>query len=133
MAAFCPMGYKSVYPASKKFIHHFSQGLNYELKETNVSVAAVFPGPMKTNENVTKRIEKQGFLANTCLQTPDSVATTALNKLFEGKTFIIVGLLNKINWLLLKLIPSDLIIPLLTATLKKELTSKNLSHESIAA
>ena len=26
MAAFCPMGYKSVYPASKKFIQHFSQG-----------------------------------------------------------------------------------------------------------
>ncbi len=133
MAAFCPMGYKSVYPASKKFIHHFSQGLNYELKESNVSVATVFPGPMKTNENVSKRIEKQGFLVKTCLQTPDSVANISLNKLFDGKTFIIVGILNKINWFLLKLIPSDLIVPILTATIKKELTTKNLSYGTITS
>jgi uncharacterized protein len=28
MASFSPMGYKTVYPASKRFVHHFSKGLN---------------------------------------------------------------------------------------------------------
>jgi short-subunit dehydrogenase len=36
MAAFSPIGYKTVYPASKTFIHSFSRGLYQELKDTNV-------------------------------------------------------------------------------------------------
>src|SRR5699024_12447816 len=37
LAAFSPIGYKTVYPASKVFIHSFSRGLNQELKEDRKS------------------------------------------------------------------------------------------------
>lgn len=130
MAAFCPMGYKTVYPASKKYIQFFSEGLKYEFHDKNITVAVVFPGPMKTNADVCKRIEKQGFMINLTLQTAESIAKASLNKLFSGKTFIIVGLVNKINYLLLKIIPAGLIIPLLAKTFKKELTDNSISYES---
>lgn len=61
LAAFSPIGYKTVYPASKAFIHSFSRGLYQELKDTNVFVSVVNPGPMKTNAEVSRRIEEQGF------------------------------------------------------------------------
>jgi len=130
MAAFCLMGYKSVYPASKKYIQFFSEGLNYELHDKNVTVATVFPGPMKTNTDVSERIEKQGFIAKFSLETPEEVAKISLNKLFLGKIFIIVGVANKINYLLLKIIPTGLIAPLLSKILKKELTDNPISYET---
>lgn len=130
MAAFCPMGYKTVYPASKKYIQFFSEGLNYELHDKNVTVATVFPGPMKTNAEVSERIEKQGFMIKKLLVTPKIVAKVSLEKLFSGKTFIIVGMANKINYLLLKIVPTSLIVPLLAKTFKKELTDNSISYES---
>jgi short-subunit dehydrogenase len=127
MAAFCPMGYKSVYPATKKFIQHFSTGLRYELADTNIFVATVFPGPMKTNVNVTRRIEKQGYLAKLSLQSPDQVARQSLKQLFQFRSFIITGFSNKLNWLLLQIIPTGIIVPLLSNTLKKELPKSNVN------
>ena len=43
MAAHTPTGFKTVYPASKAFIHHFSLGLREELKDTPVSVSVNRP------------------------------------------------------------------------------------------
>ena len=55
MAAHTPTGFKTVYPASKAFIHHFSLGLREELKDTPVSVSVCSPGAMATNDEVTAR------------------------------------------------------------------------------
>ena len=128
MAAFCPMGYKLVYPASKKFIQHFSEGLNYELKNENISVATVFPGPMETNSNVSARIKSQGFMVGLMVQPPEKVARISIEKLFKGKTFILVGFLNKINYLLLKIIPTFIIAPLMMKRLEKEINLKPTLH-----
>ena len=38
MAAFSPIGFKTVYPATKTFIHSFSRGLHEELKDTTNTV-----------------------------------------------------------------------------------------------
>ncbi len=130
MAAFCPIGYKSIYAASKKFIHYFSIGLQQELKDSTVSVATVFPGPMPTNGEVTDRIKKQGFLGQFLLQSTEEVAKISLDSLFNMKPFIIVGLLNKINWFLLKIIPRGIIVPLISNTMKRDLTIKNISYEN---
>ncbi|WP_449397876.1 SDR family NAD(P)-dependent oxidoreductase [Chryseobacterium wanjuense] len=69
MAAFSPIGFKTVYPASKTFIHSFSRGLNEELRDTNVFVSVVNPGAMKTNPDVVSRIEKRGFLGRLTLSS----------------------------------------------------------------
>lgn len=121
MAAFSPMGYKTVYPASKAFVHHFSRGLYQELKNTNVFVSVVNPGPMKTNEEVSKRIDKQGWMGKMGLLSPEKVAEISIKQLFKKDTLIMLGMGNGINWLLMKIIPIWIRLPLLTNAIKREL------------
>jgi len=118
LAAFSPIGYKTVYPASKAFIHSFSRGLYQELKATNVFVSVVNPGPMKTNEDTSRRIENQGFLANMTALKPDKVAKYCIQQLEKRDTVIMV---NRFSWLFLKILPIWVKLPMLTNKIKKEL------------
>lgn len=118
MAAFSPIGFKTVYPASKTFIHSFSRGLHEELKDTNVFVSVVNPGAMKTNMDVCKRIEKQGFLGKLTLLDPNKVADYCIRQLFRKDSVIMV---NPISWLFMKILPIWIKLPLMTSAIKKEI------------
>jgi short-subunit dehydrogenase len=118
MAAFSPIGFKTVYPASKSFIHSFSRGLHEELKDTNVFVSVVNPGAMKTNEDVCKRIEKQGFWGKLTLLNPDKVAARCIRQLFKKDSVIMV---NPISWLVMKILPIWIKLPLMTQAIKREI------------
>jgi uncharacterized protein len=118
MAAFSPIGFKTVYPASKTFIHSFSRGLNEELKDTNVFVSVVNPGAMKTNADVVERIEKQGFLGKLTLLDPNKVAEYCINQLFKRDSVIMV---NPISWLMMKILPIWIKLPLMTNAIKREI------------
>lgn len=121
MAAFSPIGYKSIYPASKSFIYHFSLGLAEELKDENVVVSVVNPGPMRTNSSVTARINVHGFFTKAGVISTDIMAKLALKKMFKGKRRIIIGRLNILAWMLLSLLPIQIKLPMLTQAMKKEL------------
>jgi uncharacterized protein len=125
MASFTPMGYKTVYPASKVFVLYFSQGLNQELKGTGVSVSVVNPGPMKTNKHVTSRIRKMGALGKIGLLTPEYVASRSIDLMFMGRTIIIPGWLNHLSWLATKTVPGWIRLPYITNRMKKGITISN--------
>ncbi|GEJ44175.1 SDR family oxidoreductase [Chryseobacterium sp. ON_d1] len=118
MAAFSPIGFKTVYPASKTFIHSFSRGLYEELKHTNVFVSVVNPGAMKTNTDVCRRIEKQGFMGRLTLLNPDKVASYCIRQLFKKDSVIMV---NPISWLIMKILPIWIKLPLMTQAIKREI------------
>ncbi|HCA09944.1 SDR family NAD(P)-dependent oxidoreductase [Chryseobacterium sp.] len=118
MAAFSPIGFKTVYPASKTFIHSFSRGLHEELKDTNVFVSVVNPSAMKTNIDVCKRIEKQGILGKLTLLDPNKVAAYCIRQLFKKDSVIMV---NPISWLIMKILPIWIKLPLMTSAIKKEI------------
>jgi len=118
LAAFSPIGFKTVYPASKSFVHSFSIGLREELKDTNVSVSVVNPGPMKTNIDVSKRIEKQGFLGKLSLLEPEKVAEYCLKKLLKKDSVIMV---NPVSWFVMKIFPIWIKLPLMTNAIRKEI------------
>ncbi|AZB26655.1 SDR family NAD(P)-dependent oxidoreductase [Chryseobacterium bernardetii] len=118
MAAFSPIGFKTVYPASKSFIHSFSRGLREELKDTNVFVSVVNPGAMKTNADVCRRIEKQGFWGRLTLLNPDKVAARCIRQLFKKDSVIMV---NPISWLVMKILPIWIKLPLMTQAIKREI------------
>ncbi|MBV8324943.1 SDR family NAD(P)-dependent oxidoreductase [Chryseobacterium sp.] len=118
MAAFSPIGFKTVYPASKTFIHSFSRGLYEELKETSVFVSVVNPGAMKTNPEVCKRIEKQGLLGRLTLLNPDKVASRCIERLFKKDSVIMV---NPVSWLIMKVLPIWIKLPLMTKAIKREI------------
>lgn len=120
LAAFSPIGYKTVYPASKAFIYSFSRGLNEELKDTNVFVSVVNPGPIKTNADQISRIKKLGFIAQLTSLDPDKVAIYCLNQLEKRDTAIVV---SRFSGLFLKMIPIRFGIPMLSNKIKKELNA----------
>lgn len=121
MASFSPIGYKTVYPASKRFVQHFTRGLYQELKGTSVFVSVVHPGPMKTNKDVSQRIEKQGILGQIGLLSPEKAASICINRLLQKDSMILLGWVNHLNWLLMGIIPIWIKLPLLTAAVRREI------------
>ncbi len=123
MASFSPIGYKTIYPASKAFVLYFSRGLSEELKGSGVSVSVVYPGPMKTNKYVTKRIIKQGIYGRIGLLEPEYVACRSIDLMFRRKSHIILGWLNRLSWLFMKTVPTWIRLPAITKRVKRELTA----------
>lgn len=127
MASFSPMPYKTVYPASKAFVYSFSRGLGAELKGTGVSVSVAHPAGMKTNAEVTRRIEKHNWLIQTTTLTSQKVAQICIERLLKRRKLIIPGFFNKVSWLLLKVAPVWLRLSLMRRSLKKEIKQKRFN------
>ncbi len=121
MASFSPIAYKTVYPASKAFIWSFSRGLYEELKDTGVFVSVIHPGPMRTNSDVIKRIEKQKFFGRMGVVNTEKIAKIAVNNLLKHDSLIIPGFMNKLNWLMIQIVPVWLRLNLLSRVIKREL------------
>ena len=63
MAGFYDIPFKGIYSASKKFVLGFSRSLNKELEKTSVSVTALCPGGVLTNDDVKLRTQELGLVA----------------------------------------------------------------------
>jgi len=121
MAAFTPIAYKTVYPASKAFISSFSLGLREELAGTGISVSVVYPGPIMTNSNTSRRILAQGLKARLGLLSTAAIAFFALKKTWEGEPVIIPGVMNRINQRLMYWLPSGWKLRMVSREVKKEI------------
>lgn len=97
IAALSPLPYKVVYAASKAFIVSFSRGLREELKDSQIKISVLLPGPMLTNPDIITRVMNQGFMAWLILLSPGEVSKIALNSVYKGKAIIIPGFMNKLN------------------------------------
>lgn len=121
MAAFSPIGYKTVYPASKAFLLSFTMGLREEFKSSNISFSTAHPGPMLTTSSSCKRIIKQGAKARFCLLSNSEMAKICLDKTFKGKAVIIPGFGNKVWYWFMKLFPKKFVRAAMTSSVKNEL------------
>ncbi|MCF8357779.1 MAG: SDR family NAD(P)-dependent oxidoreductase [Prolixibacteraceae bacterium] len=108
MASFCPIPLKTVYPASKVFVYFFSRSIYYELKRKNIHVSVLHPGPMKTNPDVSRNIDFQGIIGKMGLLPTSKLARIAITALYYKQAVIVPGFLNKITWLLMKVLPVKL-------------------------
>lgn len=98
-----------VYAATKSFLLSFSRGLQYELRNTPVSVTAVSPGGTSTEFASTARLGSKAVKAGEKLNmTAESVAKLAVNALFARKTELITGTLNKIGAAMVWLLPKSI-------------------------
>ncbi|WP_064198120.1 MULTISPECIES: SDR family oxidoreductase [Emticicia] len=121
IAAFSPLPYKMVYPATKAFIYSFSLSLGSELREKGVKVCVVNPGAMPTNEDIRRRIKTQGWLGRISITSTEYVAEKAIEGAFSGKTIVVPGLVNWFNYWIFKLVPWYFIEPLVSRTIRREL------------
>ncbi len=118
LAAFLPMPYKSVYPASKSFIYSFSRGLYAELKGSNVFVGVAHPGGMATNHEVSRRIQNSDFVTRATILSVDRTAEICIKRLLKRHPLIIPGLMNKMVWLLTRIVPVSWMLDYLRKDMK---------------
>jgi short-subunit dehydrogenase len=123
MAAFSPIPYKTVYPASKAFVYSFSRSLQEELKSTSVNVSVICPGQMITNSDTAERIKKMGIYGRFGLLPAKKVAQIAISSMLDCKKVIIPGVLNRVNLFLIRSVPSKIRIPLFSRLVRKEIKS----------
>lgn len=123
MAAFSPIPYKTIYPASKAFIYSFSRGLSEELKGTPVRVMVLNPGPILTNPDVIQRIMKQGIFGRIGLLSAATVSRIALTAVFEGRRVVIPGFFNNFNHWLMKLFPESVRLRILGIVIQREIAN----------
>ncbi len=125
MASMTPTGFKTVYPATKAFVKHFSIGLREELKSTPVSVSVAILGPMPTQPEIISRIEKQGFIGKFLSVTPKKVARKCIDGMFKHKRKIIPGIPNMLSYYLIKFIPEHIRAELMTRSVRKNEIVRN--------
>ncbi len=93
----------AVYAASKSFVLNFTEALAAEERKNGILVTAVCPGA--TNTAFHDVAGNHGTFVQKIMDSPETVANSAINALNAGKTVIVTGLLNKPLPLLLRLFP----------------------------
>jgi short-subunit dehydrogenase len=92
VAGIMPTPQQTVYGASKAFDLSFAAGLQYELKDTGVTVTAVLPGPTDTEFFRRAGMEDTKFGAEKAKDNPPAeVARQAYEALMAGKDRVAAG------------------------------------------
>jgi len=95
VAGIMPTPRQTVYGATKAFDLSFAAGLQYELKDTGVTVTAVLPGPTDTEFFARANMEDTEVAAEKSKQnSPAEVARQAYDALMAGKERVAAGNLS---------------------------------------
>jgi short-subunit dehydrogenase len=96
MAGFAPIPIKNLYAATKSAVVSFSYSLRYQLKDKNISVSCLAPGPVFTKPSIEKYTkEKLGNLGMKMAVPVKKVGEVAVKKTLHGKMIIVPGGLAK--------------------------------------
>jgi short-subunit dehydrogenase len=114
-AAFQPGPNMAVYYATKSYVLSFSKALYRELKDKNITVTALCPGPTKTEFQKRARMENINLERSKLMpyMSAEKVAIAGYKGLMKGKKVVIPGLLNKIGTKLVKIFPESLVLDLI--------------------
>ncbi|WP_121666536.1 SDR family NAD(P)-dependent oxidoreductase [Mesonia aquimarina] len=125
LAAFSPIAYKSVYPATKGFIHQFTLSLQEEFKNKDILISVVHPGPMRTNNEISNRLKNRGYLTRKLTLSPDDAAKAIVRKLFKRKSIIYLHSWQRLAYILMRIIPTPISVLLLSRIARKELKNRS--------
>ena len=99
----------SLYSATKAFVVSFSRGIRSELKDQNISVSCVSPGPVDTNFFNRAGLEAVKATLDKLKMHPDEVAEIAIQGMFDRRAEIIPGFLNFISAASNRILPKSLV------------------------
>lgn len=106
MAGFAPIPMKNLYAATKSAVIFFSYSLRYQLREKNISVSCLCPGPVYTKPEIKIETEKRfGWLGRKMAVSPKRVGEIAVRKTLNKRLIIVPGTLAKIASILLRALP----------------------------
>lgn len=95
----------AVYAATKSYVLNFTEALHYELKDTNVSVSVLCPGPTATSFEKSANM-KNSKLFKSGVMKAKTVAKIGYNGLMKNKMTIIPGFKNQVMAILSNMTPS---------------------------
>jgi uncharacterized protein len=107
-AAFQAMPFMGAYAASKAFVLSFSRALRYELKISKINVSCLCPGPVRTafwDRAKAPSIE----LIEKISEPPEEIAKVAIKGMFERKSEIFIGDLNRVGAFSNRLLPKKVV------------------------
>jgi short-subunit dehydrogenase len=111
MAGFAPIPVKNMYSATKSFIIFFSYSLKYQLKEKNISVSCLAPGPVFTKPSIIKDTkDKLGWLGMKMAVPPEKVGEIAIRKTLHKKLIIVPGTLAKLTSIVIRVLPRRTVV-----------------------
>jgi uncharacterized protein len=106
LAGFAPIPSKNLYSATKSFVIFFSYALRYQLKEKNISVSCLAPGPVFTKPSIKKETKATlGWWGMKMAVSPERVGEIAVKKTLRKKMLIIPGTLAKISATAIRILP----------------------------
>lgn len=106
LAGFTPIPVKNIYSATKSAVIFFSYSLRYQLKEKNISVSVLCPGPVFTKPEIKADTKKKlGWLGKLMAVSPKRVGEIAVQETFKGKMVIIPGTVSKIMAFVIRVLP----------------------------
>jgi uncharacterized protein len=125
MAGFAPIPIKNMYSATKSAVVFFSYSLRYQLKDKQISVSCLCPGPVYTKPEIVQDTKaKLGWFGNKMALDPHTVGEVAIKKTFKKKLIIVPGTLAKISSDLIRFFPRRWVVSLYGNAGKKKSKSK---------
>ena len=111
----------SLYAASKAFVLSFTRGLRYELRSSTISVSCLSPGSTSTSFMERANMQPLEKVAEKFSMSPEVVAKIGLNGMFQKKSEIIPGFVNKITASVTSILPKSLLEKIAAGIYEKNL------------
>ena len=105
--AFMPVPKMAVYAASKAFVLSFTEALQHELKDTNITMTVLCPGAGDTEFFERANAEDTRIVQDTSLSDPAKVARDGYEALMNGDRRIVSGAKNKIQAFMSNFVPDS--------------------------
>lgn len=111
MAGFAPIPVKNMYSATKAAVVSFSYALRAQLKDMDISVSCLSPGPVFTKPSIVKDTkDKLGQYGMWMAVPPAKVGEIAVRKTLKGKLMIVPGVLASINAFIIRALPKRMVV-----------------------
>ncbi|HJS01483.1 MAG TPA: SDR family oxidoreductase [Flavobacterium sp.] len=114
-----PSPYFSVYAATKAFILSFAEAIAYEVKDKNITITALRPGPTDTDFFHKAKAENSVTYREKELASPEEVAKAGMEALKKKKHIAMPGFQNKFQSMLNNIMTDDKIAANMEKQLKK--------------
>ena len=106
MAGFAPIPLKNIYSSTKSAVIFFSYALHYQLRDKDITVSCLAPGPVYTKPEIVAETKKQlGKFGDKMARTPQQVGEKAVRKTLKGKMLIVPGFLANMMSGILRILP----------------------------
>jgi short-subunit dehydrogenase len=95
----------AVYFATKAFVLSLSEAVGQELKNDNISITTLCPGPTHTNFGDESNMNASDVVKNVKIANPKDVAALGYKSMMKGRSTVIHGNINKLAPFAIRFIP----------------------------